>query len=413
MATSTRASHGIKAGTDSTKAGSQSQAMWRFLNNDSVKLTSLIEPLQQAAREGCADSQSRFVLVMHDWCKIDFKRHTSKKDLLQVTHEHDIGYDLTTSLAVHADHGGVLAPVAMHLRTGKGLHSTAQSPPKKSAHHLNQLEPTMDEIGQLDLGRTPVHIIDREADSLGHLRAWSEKGHLFLVRCDDRRVKCDGESVLLSEINEKLDRDVAFQKAGRALYHGKKVKREVAEVDVVLDGVHKTRVGGKQREIAGKALALRAVFVRLVDKEGYILAEWMLLTNVPACDADTATIGQWYYYRWRIESYFKLLKSAGYELEHWQQTSGKAILRRLLIASMACVFVWQLRRDKSEQAATLRAHLMKLSGRLTKHGVESTATALLAGWYSLLAMFSLLETQVPIEELRKLAKMYVPPGFLM
>ena len=413
MSTSTRASHGIKAGADSTKAASQSQAMWRFLNNDSVKLTSLIEPLQQAAREGCADSQSRFVLVMHDWCKVDFKRHTSKKDLLQVTHEHDIGYDLTASLAVHADHGSILAPVAMHLRTGKSLHSTAQLPPKKSAHHLNQLEPTMDEIGQLELGRTPVHIIDREADSLGHLRAWAEKGHLFLVRCDDRRVKCDGESVLLSEINEKLDLDVAFKKAGRASYHGKQVKREVAEVDVVLDGVHKTRVGGKQHEISGKALALRAVFVRLVDEEGYILAEWMLLTNIPACDADTATIGQWYYYRWRIESYFKLLKSAGYELEHWQQSSGKAILRRLLIASMACVFVWQLRRDKSEQAATLRARLMKLSGRLTKHGVESTATALLAGWYSLLAMLNLLETEVPLDELRRLAKMYAPPGFLL
>lgn len=413
MSTSTRAAPGMKAGIDSTKAASQSQAMWRFLNNDSVKLTSLIEPLQQAAREGCADSRSRFVLVMHDWCKIDFKRHTSKQDLLQVTHEHDIGYDLTASLAVHADHGSILAPVAMHLRTGKRLHSTAQLPPKKSAHHLGQLEPTMDEIGQLELGRMPVHIIDREADSLGHMRAWTEKGHLFLVRCDDRRVKCDGESVLLSEINEQLDRDVAFKKAGLALYHGKKVKREVAEVDVVLDGVHKTRVGGKQREISGKALTLRAVFVRLVDKEGYILAEWMLLTNVSACDADTGTIGQWYYYRWRIENYFKLLKSAGYELEHWQQTSGKAILRRLLIASMACVFVWQLRRDKSEQAATLRAHLMKLSGRLTKHGVESTATALLHGWYSLLAMFSLLETQVPLDELRKLANMYAPPGFLV
>ena len=413
MSISTRASHGIKAGTDSTKAASQSQAMWRFLNNDSVKLTSLIEPLQQAAREGCADSQSRFVLVMHDWCKVDFKRHKSKKDLLQVTHEHDIGYDLTASVAVHADHGGVLAPVAMHLRTGKSLHSTAHKPPKRSAHHLGQLESTMDELEQVDLGRTPVHIIDREADSLGHFRAWTMKGHLFLVRCDDRRVKCEGESVLLSEINEKLDREMAFTKAGRASYQGKKVKREVAEVDVVLDGVHKTRVSGKQIDIRGEALSLRAVFVRLLDDEGYILAEWMLLTNVPAGDADTATIGQWYYYRWRIESFFKLLKSAGYELEYWQQTSGKAILRRLLIASMACVFVWQLRRDKSEQAATLRAHLMKLSGRLTKHGVQSTATALLAGWYGLMSMFSLLDSKVPIEELRKLAKTYAPPGFLL
>lgn len=413
MRTATRAAHGINTGCDSTKAASQSQALWRFLNNDSVTPTALIEPLQQAIREGCASSPAQFVLIMHDWCKLDYKRHASKKDVRQVTHEHDIGYDLTTSLAVEADQGFPLAPVAMHLRTGKCLHSTATAPPQKSAHHLQQLAPTMDEIARLDLGRVPVHIIDREADSLGHFRDWTQKGHLFLVRCDDRRVKCQGESVLLSEINERLDRELLFHNAGRALYHGKKVTREVAEVEVVLDGHHKTRVGGKQREISGPALTLRAVFVRLVDKEGYILAEWMLLTNVPAADADSATIGTWYYFRWRIESFFKLLKSAGHELEYWQQTTGEAILRRLLIASMACVFVWQLQRDESEQAVALRSHLMKLSGRQTKRGVESTATALLAGWQSLLAMLSLLEDDAALDELRILAKNHSPPGFLV
>ena len=301
----------------------------------------------------------------------------------------------------------------MHLRTDNCLHSTATAPPKKTAHHLQQLAPTMDEIARLDLGRVPVHIIDRKADSLGHFRDWTQKGHLFLVRCDDRRVKRQGKSVLLSEIKERLDREVLFQEAGTALYHGKKVKREVAEVDVVLDGPHKTRVGGKQREISGPALTLRAVFVRLLDKEGYILAEWMLLTNVPAADADSATIGTWYYFRWRIESFFKLLKSAGHELEYWQQTTGVAILRRLLIASMACVFVWQLQRDKSAQAAALRTHLMKLSGRQTKHGVESTATALLAGWQILLAIRSLLDHDVSLHELGKLAETYSPTGLLV
>lgn len=387
--------------------------MWRFLNNDSVTPAILAEPLQQAAREGCANSESPFVLITHDWCKLDYKRHASKRELLQVTHEHDIGYDLTASLAVEADHGVPLAPVAMQLRTGKRLLSTAASPSKKSARHLQQIVPIMDEIKRLELGRIPVHIIDREADSLGHFRAWSRKQHLFLVRCDDRRVKHQGESVLLSEINNRLDQEVLFQNAGRALYHGKKVTREVAEVEVILDGTHKTRIRGKQREFSGEALTLRAVFVRLVDKDGYILAEWMLLTNVPASDADAATIGTWYYYRWRIESFFKLLKSAGHELEYWQQTTPEAILRRLLIASMACVFVWQLQHDKSKQAAKWRAHLVKLSGRQIKYGVESTATALLAGWQSLLSMLNLLENGVRLDELQALASKYSPHGFLV
>jgi hypothetical protein len=403
----------MKMGIDSTKAASQAQAMYRFLNNESVKPSTLIEPLQQAAREGCSKSESPFVLIMHDWCKIDFKNHKSKKDLLQVTHEYDIGYDLTASIAVDAIGGIVLAPVSMHLRTKNRLLSTATNPPKRSAHHLNQILPTMDEIDQLDLGRRPIHVIDREADSLGHFRDWFPQKHLYVVRCDDRRVEHDGESVLLSEINEKLDQNLLFQPAGKALYHGKKVRREVAEVDVILKGRHRTRVNGKQIETVGVPVPLRAVIVRLVDSEDYILAEWMLLTNVPKSEADAATIGKWYYFRWRIESFFKLLKSAGHELEYWQQTTGKAILCRLLIASMACVYVWQLQRDKSEEAGLLRQKLMKLSGRQTKHGVKSTPTAMLAGWYSMMAMMSLLESETSLEDLRQLVKSFAPPGIFV
>ena len=409
LGASTRAAHAMKAGVDSTKAASQAQAAWRFLNNENVSLAALAEPLQQAAREGCAASASPFVLIMHDWCKLSYQ-HPSKQDAWEVTHQHDIGYDLLTSLAVEADDGSPLAPVAMQLRAKDQLHSTLASPPPKTAQHLDQLTPTLAAINQLELGRRPVHIIDREADSLGHFRAWTKAEHLFLVRCDERRVRWQGESVLLSEINATLDRELRFEAAGEARYRGKKVAREVAEVEVVLDRIHKTRVNGKQKDVRGAALTLRAVFVRLVDDQGYILAEWMLLTNVPTDQASAATIGTWYYFRWRIESFFKLLKSAGQELEHWQQTTGAAIARRLLVASMACVYVWRLQRDKSAAAAKMRAHLMKLSGRQTKHGVECTAPGLLAGWYNLMSVLSLMDT-VPLAELRQLAALCSPPHF--
>jgi hypothetical protein len=77
------------------------------------------------------------------------------------------------------------------------------------------------------------------------------------------------------------------------------------------------------------------------------------------------------------------------------------------------VYVWQLRRDKSEQAAKLRSYLMKLSGRQTKWGVESTASALLAGWYTMVAMLTLLEGGISTDELRQLVKNTAPPGFFV
>lgn len=105
---------------------------------------------------------------------------------------------------------------------------------------------------------------------------------------------------------------------------------------------------------------------------------------------DAAEIGKWYYFRWRIESFFKLLKSHGLELEYWQQETGLAIAKRLLLAAMACVLVKQLEASQSEAAIKFRRHLIRLSGRRMKRGVEFTGPALLAGYYVHLTMMEYL-----------------------
>jgi hypothetical protein len=404
MKASTRTAHGPRALPEVGEAASACQATWRFLNNERVTLQALAEPLRKVGREGCCHSRSSFVLLAHDWCKLDYASHASKEDLLQLTHKTDIGYDLTTALLIEAHTGITLAPMQLHLKTGKAVHSTAKKPPKMTDHHLDQLEPTMDEAEDWGLERKVVHVIDREADALGRFRSWDAKGHLFLVRCDDRRVRWNGQSILLSEINEHFHEACEFQDVGKAKFHGKSVRREVAEASVVLYRQHKETRDGKQVLVSGKAIEVRAVFVRLVDKKGYIIAEWMLLTNVPADQADAAEIGKWYYWRWRIESFFKLLKSDGHEIEYWQQTRGKAIARRLLIAAMACVVVHRLQGSESPAAAKFRKYLVQLSGRQMKYGRESTGPALLAGYFVLLSMTQFLaQNEVSLDELEELA----------
>lgn len=413
MKASTRAAHGPGALPELGNTASACQAAWRFLNNERVTLHALVEPLRKVGREGCSGSESPFVLLAHDWCKLNYASHASKKDLLQLTHKDDIGYDLTAALLIEAHTGVPLAPMQLHLKTGKEIHSTAQNPPKMADHHLDQLEPTMDEAESWGLERKVVHVIDREADALGRFRSWDEKGHLFLVRCDDRRVRWNGQSVLLSEINEHFHETYEFQDVGKAKFQGKSVRREVAEASVVLHRQHRETRNGKKVDVSGKALELRAVFVRLVDKKGYIVAEWMLLTNVPADEADAAEVGKWYYWRWRIESFFKLLKSGGHEIEYWQQTRGSAIARRLLIAAMACVLVNRLQASESDAAAEFRKFLIKLSGRQMKYGQESTGPALLAGYFVLLSMTQFLATtDISLEDLNELANEFLQEVFV-
>lgn len=154
---------------------------------------------------------------------------------------------------------------------------------------------------------------------------------------------------------------------------------------------------------------MRLVMTRLLDDDGYIVAQWSLLTNVWDSEVSAYQVALWYYWRWLIETYFKLLKSHGQEMEHWQQETGLAIARRILIASMAGVLVWKLQRDESLAAKRTKRILIRLSGRQMKYGVESTAPALLAGYMALLALNDLLtETDIDVGELTKIAANALP-----
>jgi hypothetical protein len=409
MSSSTRTAAGPSLLPGQNKAATATQAAWRFFNNGRIGMAALAEPIRQVGRDAAAESPSDFVLLAHDWCKLDYAKHGSKNDLRQLTHEHDIGYDLTTALLVDADDGAPLAPMQLHVKTADAVYSTAEQVPHVDDHHLDQLEPTMNEAANWDLPRRIVHVIDREADSLGDFRRWDELGHKFLVRCDDRRVLWEGQSWLISEIADHLDREVLFEDVGEAMYHGKTVRQEVAEADIVLHRPHKTRVDGKQYDVPGRALPMRLVVTRLLDEEGYILAQWTLLTNVFGDEVAAYWIALWYYWRWRIESFFKLLKSQGQELEHWLQETGEAITRRLLVAAMACVVVWQLERDDSAEAEEAKTILMRLSGRSSKRNRPYTAPGLLAGYMALLSIIDLLEyTDCDLRNLKRLAKTAIP-----
>ena len=176
----------------------------------------------------------------------------------------------------------------------------------------------------------------------------------------------------------------------------------VAETSATLHRPAKKNVKGRRFERAGRPLPLRYVVVQLRDIEGQVLAEWMLLSNVPKEWASAEKLAFCYYWRRRIESFFKLLKSHGQQLERWRKETGPAIARRSLVAAMACVVVWRLQADDSPEATELKDTLIRLSGRQTKRRNPHTAPALLAGLWVLLSMLALLE-HCDLDHLKTLA----------
>ena len=391
------------------------KAMSRFLNHTDATLPALIEPAQQAVRDALAASDSPVALVVHDWCMIHYP--TPNADRYRRSHTADVGYELGTALVVSADAGQPLGPMELRLRTADGTLSTRPTPTAGPPGHVDELLGVMDDARRRwDLGKPLVHVVDREADSVDHYRRWSHRGHTFLVRADaDRVVRFGDRAVRLGGLTDGpgLCWRAVTDGAGRPRRvnaGGVAGSLWVAEAAVVLDRPARKRVGGGRRvDVPGVPLPLRLVTSWVLSDEGEVLAEWFLLTNAGE-EFDAATVACWYAWRWRVETYHKLLKTCGMNAEGWQQESGEAVAKRLVVASMACLTVWHLREDRSELGGRLRGVLVRLSGRQMKYGVGSTAPALLAGLEKLLAIDDLPE-EYDLDEVLALARRVLPTLF--
>lgn len=385
-------------------------AAYRFLNNRRISLPALIEPLIEVARAEAATACDRYLLVVHDWSQLMYPQHDSKQDRVALSSKRvPEGYELQSALLVSDRDGSPLAPGVLSLRAADGVHCSRCGKVRQPESPLDELDFTMSYLERQQLPRPLVHVIDAEADSVGHFRQWSKRpGRYFLVRADDRLVEYAGQERRCSAIREELRRQNAFRQVREVLYRGKKAQQWVAEVPLRLVRAaqrNRPKTGDRQR-IPGPPLSLRLVIAEVRDQTGQGLAYWYLLSNVPA-DVNAATMALWYYWRWSIETYFKLLKSAGMQVEVWQQETAAAIARRLLVASMACVTVWHLARSSHPQAETARQFLVRLSGRQMKYRQTFTLPALLAGFWVLVAMLDVLE-DYSLQEIHELAKVALP-----
>lgn len=389
-------------------------AMCRFLANPAVTLPALIEPAQDDIRAALARSPGPVALVVHDWSSLHFHDAGRKKDLRQRTHAYDTGYELAAALVLDSHTGRPLGPMELRLRTADGVLSTRPTATAAPPGHVDEVLDAMAASAAWGLDRPRVHVIDREADSVDHYRRWAAAGHTFLVRADDDRVvKWSGAAVRLSELATRPGLDWRPVRGAdgptTVTVGGRTGALWVCEAAVVLDRPGRKRVDGRRVDVRGEPLPLRLVMTWVLADDGELLAEWYLFTNAGAA-FDAAAVGRWYSWRWWVESYFKLLKSAGQKVEQWEQHGGLAVAKRLVLASTACLTVWCLQREPGPAAAEVRRVLVVLSGRQMGHGVESTASALSGGLGKLLAVLDLL-AEYDLTDLRRLVAHVLPNLF--
>jgi hypothetical protein len=399
---SQRVAAGLSALAGSGTSFASTQAAWRFFRNPAVTLAALAAPLLQAAPAAVRSACAQYALMMHDWSHLNYNAHTRKTDRVQLSHSRDCGYELQTALLVGDRAGQPLAPLCQNVVSTAGVHTTRAETVAPRQTRLDELTGRMAYLAGLNLPKPLVHIIDREADSVGHYRQW--QAYLYLVRAKGgQRVERAGHSCLLGTLATELHHTNALVFSRAVVFQGHAARQYVAETAVVLRRAARPRRRGEKRQaVPGDPVPLRLVVSEVRTAEGQVLATWYLLSNVPAA-VSAGELAQWYYWRWRIESFFKLLKGAGQQIEAWQQESGLAVAKRLLVASLACVLVWQLERSTQPGATEVRTLLVRLSGRQMKRNRPHTAPALLAGLWTLLAVLDVLEDYPP-PELQRMAQ---------
>jgi hypothetical protein len=380
---------GLRPLPGASQAFASTQAAWRFYANPRLATPQLAQPLLERARAAVAVDCDAYALVLHDWSHLHYNDHSRKRDRVALSQTTDQGYELQSALVVSDRNGDPLAPVFQGLRAADGVHSSQSGQVEPPLSQLDALAPVMAFVEQLAWAKPRVHIIDAEADSVGHFRHWQQAGYTFLVRADGvNRVQHEDQTCSLEQVRQTCRQRSAFRRTRSVQYKGREANLWVAEAPVTLTRAAKLQRHGKKGPrtiVHGPPLALRLVVAEVRDDSGTVLACWFLLTNLPDSVPDD-TVALWYYWRWRIESYFKLLKSAGHQLEHWQQETAAAVARRLLVAGMACVLVWQIARSTVPEAESVRAFLVRLSGRQMGRGRSFTEPALLAGLWVYLVM---------------------------
>ena len=134
--TAPKLAQGVKTLSHHETAWANTQAAWRFFDNDNVGFPQLSLPLTQAARQELSANDASYGLVAHDWCRNNYLGHDSKLDKIQMSHDKDVGYELFASLLLNSDTGQPLAPLGLDLKAKQGTYQCRNSEPQPSQPHL-------------------------------------------------------------------------------------------------------------------------------------------------------------------------------------------------------------------------------------------------------------------------------------
>jgi hypothetical protein len=326
---------------------SELEAVYRFLGNKSVDLPRILAPHVGQTIDRCGVQR---VVVAHDTTVVSFRFDGKRQGLATINGAQQ--FRLHTSLAVTADAFrdplGVLAcePFIFDCDGGDGSHQRRWFEQVKGVEQLKGMRAEL------------VHVMDREADDYPTLVALQQHEFRFVIRCAYDRMLAVEPREVAGNIGEALAR--ACVMAAREVPISRRGKVSNLRISKTHPG-RDARVASLQvsamtvelkrpTEHLDRALpnACEVNIVRVWEPsppEGEVPVEWLLYTNEPIeTGADLLAIVDAYRTRWRIEEFFKALKT-GCSLERRQLESYQALTAA---AGILLPLAWRLLRLRSQ-----------------------------------------------------------------
>ena len=363
---------------------SEAISTYRFMDNENATLKSLREFRRELTLSDYPEGSD--VLIMNDVSLLDYYHHDSKEDRRKIGDGKGKGYEYICNLAVNPSDGAVLGTIHdclvncdgpddlemvdysdEHLKEYLGEEDLE----KIKENHRHQMVAHIRSSADFLEAWNPIHVGDREFDDIFIMLASMDEGHDFVLRAMNLR------NVQAPKFDWLPEAALTGRQYGHPLREGHVYTKVSALVEhaplepykeLPLDGRGRVTASATAKRtaklhIGSVPISLyrqakrnrkyiktpRAADVNLViikelnPPEGETPLCWLLLTNR---EVDTlekmAYVGRIYELRWKIEEFFRLLKTS-YRLEKARYNSAAKIARYLVLITIAAQMIMKIK----------------------------------------------------------------------
>jgi len=340
-------------GNKQVQKEAHSKGLYRFLKNKRVELNEIFESHVQSTIDRLP--QNDFILNIQDTSGLNYHEHDSKIDIGHIgsssNRPDSFGYWLHTGLLCDSK-GGPLGLSYQEIWSRLEWNSEDKNT-KKSRNRRLPIEDKESYrwLEGVDICRSfreastsrIVHVCDREADIYELFQKCQNAGDAFLIRAKSNRIIRAGEETFNIK-NFTQSEKVALKKEIFIEGNSERIAKLIRISARYRSGTLIPPISNRTAKNAEKLSEIPVTIVHVTSKQKINgkPVNWKLITNLEIADEKfLEKIIEWYALRWRIEIFFKALKS-GAQVESLRLIDIERLSKYILMLSIKAFRILQL-----------------------------------------------------------------------